>query len=399
MAPSRNPKPPGRGAETAAPDLLGPSRRLWGWLTDTALPLWWRLGTDHAGGGFHEALGQDGAPIWAPRRCRVPPRQIHAFSLAARRGWRGPALSAAEHGLSHFLASFRRPDGLYRASIETDGRPRDDRAFLYDQAFALLGLDAAHALDPRPAWREAALELLGRVRDEFKHPAGGFRERGADPFQSNAQMHLFEACLAWGAAGEGRFADTAGEIGLLCLDRLIDPALGAIDEFYDGDWRPSGPGAQAGGVRRIEPGHQFEWAWLLTSWNEAGGPEVRARADRLFRLAEASVSPSTHTAPGAIGPDGGLIDPVARLWPQTERLRTAVRLAKDAGEDRHFYEGVARDAAIGLGAYLETPVAGLWRDKLGPDGAFGEEPAPASSLYHLAGAIAALKEMVIDTAP
>ena len=41
--------------------------------------------------------------------------------------------------------------------------------------------------------------------------------------------------------------------------------------------------------------------------------------------------------------------------------------------------------------FLETPVAGLWRDRIDHNGVFKEEPAPASSLYHIIGAIEGLE--------
>ena len=40
--------------------------------------------------------------------------------------------------------------------------------------------------------------------------------------------------------------------------------------------------------------------------------------------------------------------------------------------------------------YLEP--TGLWRDRQEEDGAFVEEPAPASSLYHIAAAWIQLRE-------
>jgi mannose-6-phosphate isomerase len=49
-----------------------------------------------------------------------------------------------------------------------------------------------------------------------------------------------------------------------------------------------------------------------------------------------------------------------------------------------------------LWRYLETPTPGLWRDKLEEDGRFVEEPAPASSFYHLMAAIRQL-EATADT--
>ena len=78
-------------------------------------------------------------------------------------------------------------------------------------------------------------------------------------------------------------------------------------------------------------------------------------------------------------------DLTARLWPQTERLKAAV-----AASD---WEAAAL-AGQGLWKYLETGVPGLWRDRMNPDGSFIEEPAPASSFYHIVGAILDLDRAV-----
>jgi len=71
------------------------------------------------------------------------------------------------------------------------------------------------------------------------------------------------------------------------------------------------------------------------------------------------------------------------LWPQTERLRAALGFGDRAG---------AVAAGTALLRYLDTPIGGLWRDKLTPSGIFVDEPAPASSLYHLARCVAAMMD-------
>jgi mannose-6-phosphate isomerase len=48
---------------------------------------------------------------------------------------------------------------------------------------------------------------------------------------------------------------------------------------------------------------------------------------------------------------------------------------------------MAAAGAEGLMAYLRTPVPGVWRDKMQPNGDFIDEPAPASSFYHIVCAI------------
>ena len=61
-------------------------------------------------------------------------------------------------------------------------------------------------------------------------------------------------------------------------------------------------------------------------------------------------------------------------------------------------ERAVLEAGEAIFAYLDTPLAGLWRDRLNPEGTFVDEPAPASSLCHLTGAIGALKEAALDAA-
>ena len=54
----------------------------------------------------------------------------------------------------------------------------------------------------------------------------------------------------------------------------------------------------------------------------------------------------------------------------------------------------ALEAIQTLMRYFETPVRGLWRDRLSVAGTFIVEPAPASSFYHIVGAALALERLV-----
>ncbi len=73
--------------------------------------------------------------------------------------------------------------------------------------------------------------------------------------------------------------------------------------------------------------------------------------------------------------DGGLRAGSQRLWLQTERLEAEI-LRPDAAEEKVLEAYRVLDSYIG-------PAPG-WS---GADGAFGRNPAPASSLYHLTAAI------------
>ena len=82
--------------------------------------------------------------------------------------------------------------------------------------------------------------------------------------------------------------------------------------------------------------------------------------------------------------DGSVADATARLWPQTERIRAYLIDRHDGDEAR------LREAIDSLSRYFDTPLPGLWYENLAADGRFVVEAAPATSLYHIVGAISEL---------
>ena len=98
------------------------------------------------------------------------------------------------------------------------------------------------------------------------------------------------------------------------------------------------------------------------------------------------VDPVREVAVNALWDDFSVRDGAARLWPQTEHLKAAVVLGDEAQALR---------AARGLAQYLETPARGAWRDKLQARRSFVDEPAPATSFYHLMVAILELRAAAV----
>ena len=119
-------------------------------------------------------------------------------------------------------------------------------------------------------WQSRAYALVGTLKREFAHPAGGFREDrdGRLTLRANPHMHLLEAALAWLAIDPNPiWRDLADEIVALCLDRFIDRDTAALREFFASDWTPirGTPGEV------LEPGHHYEWAFLLDRWAKLTG--------------------------------------------------------------------------------------------------------------------------------
>ena len=158
---------------------------------------------------------------------------------------------------------------------------------------------------------------------------------------------------------------------------------GALGEFFAADWSPA-PGVE-GRIR--EPGHQYEWAFLLDRWVRLTARKPPEAAPRLIAFDDSrGLNPRRGVAVNAVLADGGIHDPVARLWPHAERIRAylAQRRSKDE----------VAAAIKGLRRFLATPTEGVWFDQLGADDAFIVEPARATSLYHIIGTVAELSQAI-----
>ena len=322
-------------------------------------------------------------------------RQVYVFETAGRLGWTGPWREAVAHGANFLRDRAVGPHGLAPATYDLDGRSKPGTADLYDQAFVLLAHAHAERVLGDGRHRAAALALIGALGDRLGRGDGGFDETRPPtaPLRSNPHMHLLEAALAWIALDGrilpwARMADGAVD---LAVRRFIDPATGRLREFFDLDWSPA-----AGSAGRLtEPGHQFEWCWLLL-WNaRLGGADHTDVARRLAELASAGGVVGGVAVNGQ-AVTGELTDPSARLWPQTEWLKAALALASRARspEEKVRWIAEAGRATDALRRFLDRPVPGLWADLMAADGSFRAEAAPASSLYHITCALAELLDPV-----
>jgi len=373
-------------------ELARVRERLMRWLLEDALPIWWEVGADRSRGGFHEAIDLTGKSVLGERRARVQARQIFTYAVAGELGWNGPWREAVQHGLDYYVGHYRRPDGLFVNALRADGSPSPTTPHLYEQAFALLAI--ATAGDPMLA--AIADALRERLATDRRGAAGGYTGFADDRFfQSDPHMHLFEAALAWEQLSpDPRWRALADEVAGLCLARFMTPD-GLLLEYFDATWAPAA-GLQG---RLAWPGHQFEWSGLLERWTlRRGREDVRMVARRLYRHgADHGIDPRRGVAIFELLDDLSVNDAKARLWSQTEWLKAALILARSAnGNERNQYLADAIAAAKALMLYLDVPIAGLWRDKLLADGSWVDEPAPASSFYHIIDALRVLAAWPAD---
>jgi mannose/cellobiose epimerase-like protein (N-acyl-D-glucosamine 2-epimerase family) len=371
------------------------SSELTGWLVEKALPVWFSVGVDVGKGECFEAIDlASSTSVATPRRARIIPRQIYSFLEGKRLGWDGPAEPVASALHNWFLSTYTTADGYFAAAAGTDNKITDGSFDLYNQAFALFGF--SNVAMSIPDLRENAIAQAEKLRAlliaKYKHPEAGFHEAvpAVAPLRSNPHMHLFEACLAWEAVSDDPlWEELADEIAELALINFIDPVSGGLREFFDLDWSPM-PGNKG---RIMEPGHQFEWAWLLARWGQSRrDADALIAARRLYDIGRTfGVNESRRVTFMALNDDFTVHDPVARLWGQTEWIKAAVAMTQiSTGVERDAYLADIPEAVHALQVFFQNVPDGLYLDKMSPDGTFKEEPAPASSLYHIVCAVSEL---------
>ncbi|MBC7742150.1 MAG: AGE family epimerase/isomerase, partial [Bdellovibrionaceae bacterium] len=223
-----------------------------------------------------------------------------------------------------------------------------------------------------------ALKTLQYLYSERALKNGGFSEikNSITLYQANPHMHLFEAALAWVKIDfDPCWRKLSDELYQLCIGKLIDPETGFIAEHLDEHWKP----LRENGIFVFEPGHHYEWAWLIMQYQQITGVEVGQQPKKLFDLAERfGLNSEKKLAYDEILSNRSVKKMSSRFWPQCERIKAAMVLG---------HPEVASTAMNALFANYIVPNEGLWRDTLLESGQYESQPAKASSLYHIINAI------------
>ena len=370
-------------AEFHSPRAL--SEKMVVWLRDHALPLWQsNAGWDAVHNGCVESLDLSGAPnLDAPKRVRVQARQLYVFAHAAMLGFEGAAEHTAK--IAAYLQAKARDYGRggWVHLLAPDGIVVDARRDMYDQAFVLHGLAwALRAIEDKDL-KDHIQPTLSFVDDELRHPAfGGYVESDLRelPRRQNPHMHWLEALLAlYEATGDDQLIARADNVVDLFRTRFFDEETKTLGEYFSEDWQVAdGPAGQV-----VEPGHHFEWVWLLHKYTRLGGRhKMKAHAQALYDFA------CTHALTGEAGfavdevdRSGCVVRGTRRLWPQTEALKAHITAFRWWGTETGDH--IARVTEGLFDNYLNVTPTGGWQDQFDEAGEALAKTMPASSFYHL----------------
>ncbi len=363
---------------------LTPARR---WTIEKALPLWSTTGFDPALGLFHERLDLDRRPIAScSRRVMVQSRQIASFARASLKGWHRPGADA--DALDQMIRLYHERDGApgWIFSLHPDGSPASLVRDLYAHAFILYAIAWGYRASGAPLLVTLADTTLADMDRIFAAPHGGFRDAvpaSDDIRRQNPHMHLLEALLAlFEATGAERYMARAAHLIALATDRFIAADGGALIEDFGHDWQP----LDAPGDNRVEPGHLFEWAWLFGEVQRLGGTVDAAIQDRLIAFAtRTGLDPQTGRIVDAVNERGTVLAASTRSWPHAEAVKAFAAAALGGAS------GAEASADLLLAYLMQTfapdTLEGGWIDRFDAEGRPLVDHMPASTLYHITGAI------------
>ena len=299
------------------------------WNRERALPLWATHGYDAVRSRFVERLDQNACALPVPHRAMVQARQIYVYAHAAELGWfAGGAQAEAA------MTSLRRDfcdDGTATASIAfsidpVSGMRLSEMRDSYTHAFILFATAHLYRLTGDAkllAFADRITTFIEREMTDNVH--GGVIDAlptVSDAKRQNPQMHLLEAYLALEEAAPGRgWIERADRLVALFHDRLTLADHGVLLEHFARDWTDH-PNPAMRAV--FEPGHHYEWAWLLDRYQRLSGRGDSSWRARLDQIAAGHGHAPSGLIYDEVGADGRVSKPSHRLWPHTEAIKAAV---------------------------------------------------------------------------
>lgn len=363
------------------------------WMKNEVWPLWLAKGVDWDKKAFFEYLD----PVTLTcnenfRRLRVAARQIISFSKAHE--LEVPRSEEAVFiGLDFLENVAELKNGGYARTFDLDNKPIDTSLDLYDLAFVLLAFSAASKVAGTEVMHTKSKQLLTFLIENFKHTSVGYIEGIplSIPRRQNPHMHLFEALLeSYEAFKDPIYLQLAYEILDLFLGKFLSVNKNCIAEFFDDELIVK----KNNGNFIVEPGHTFEWIWLLNKFEKITAKGIKLDDTTmtpygselnqtlrpiylaLFEFVDIhAVNSYTGLVYDELKNSGQVSSFSSRIWPQTERIRA--ELLCRSNDDKKF------QALNSFQIFTNELPKGLWHEQVDNNGKLIYPVARASTLYHL----------------
>jgi len=324
----------------------------------------------------------------------VQARQIATFCRASLDGVFNAsqdALDCLAEVQTRYWRSDNQPGWLFALGV--DGRPSKTTRDLYAHAFILYAYAWTYHLSRDKNLLKTVNETIKEIESIFYGENGGLIDRFPEKnniHRQNPYMHLLEAYLSLFEVTKDQFyLDKVQSLIFLVQSKFINSRFGILMEFLASDWTP----CEKFGYNAVEPGHLFEWSWLLNEVirlnpTELHNKNLHTMAEHLFTMGMKYGIINDIVCDG-ITDNGTITHKSTRIWPQTELIRIlACRSKVLTKNSKNIAEACLLNTMTHnfFSSYAPNFLQGGWFDRRNENGEVTVDHMPASSLYHIYGA-------------
>jgi mannose/cellobiose epimerase-like protein (N-acyl-D-glucosamine 2-epimerase family) len=351
-------------------------------------PKWHGAFRDPSLGGYYERLNRNFKPILTGQRrlvsqCRQLSIYSHMAHIQNSRDYNS-IRDAFEFIAEHYHDT---EGGHWWFSLDDSGEVKERYTDLYALSFVIFSFSHYYRATGDNRARNLAGAALNFIQTQFRIDGlPGYAESingDGKPLQKlrrqNPHMHLLEACLfAHEVWGGDDYAAMADELVALFYNYFFDKENAVVREFFNDDLS-----IHEGEGHKIEPGHAFEWVWLLKK-HQARHKDTR-HEDVTLALLKAANKYGWDEVHGGIydtlAPTGEVIADTKRIWPFCEALKANV-LMLESGPDRQSLKDRTRDMVnVFKDKYIDE--RGFWTEWLTCDLSAVTDYMPATTPYHV----------------
>lgn len=338
-------------------------------------------------GGFYERLGKGFQPVLTGQRRLVTQcRQLSIYSHACFMQNKYLYKNLKEQ-FEFIVGRYFDPDtGLWHFSLDDSGHVKDRTCDLYALTFVIFSCSHYYRATRDERATETARQVMELIDGKFRLEAGLAEALGADGTvlpqmrRQNPHMHLLEACLfAHEVWGDDIYETMADEMVDLFRTRFFDRDHTALVEFFTGDLTPHPEKGD-----QLEPGHYFEWVWLLKKHAALKEDPALHAATCAALLEWANAYGWDQTYGGiydTVSPDGSVLADTKRIWPFCEALK-ANALMLDTAPDRQAIKDRTR-AMVDVFEEQYMQERGFWTEWLSRDLKPAADYMPGTTPYHV----------------
>ncbi|MEO9273587.1 AGE family epimerase/isomerase [Marinomonas sp. 5E14-1] len=341
---------------------------------------WAKYGINPEHGFSYESMNHDWSVNSVGRlrlltQCRQLYTFSHAYQLEAKSEWYEKLVPLFDFITNHYFLEDR-----WIFSLNDDLSVQEKQSDAYALAFVLLSFSYYYQVTQN----KKALHYIEKTHHfliaNMQASTGGFYESYPIDInqtrRQNPHMHLLEGYIAaFNITQNEDYKNAIKSLLTLALERFYDKKNKTLREFFNSDWTLD---TKTG--NQVEPGHHFEWVWLLYEANKiTPNTDYTDLAQHLW---------STATRHG-FATNGGIynqidgntylpIDEEKRIWPITEYLKAVTIIPIGKEEKRHRIE----NALSFLQSYYFLNNGG-WNEYLNKDNTPKDYPLPGTSSYHI----------------